>query len=269
MVVEKPRLVYQTKVERRTYIRRFFWALLAIVGAIGAWAALFYVQERGIMTSTMIPVGQVLALGVAALFAVRGFFNLLRGIRSKNETVRFYDRGFRWTRGKDDYKYSWSQISTFRQGMRQVKIGNMILFQSGAHTFRMRDGNVLRFTPAHGDSKRFLLKVRPFISDIMGEKIGRALRNGMTVRVHPSLALSAEGIEVGKNRISWEDADVKLENRRLIISRKTKDGTFKPVKKLSTSEIDNLGGVVEIAHSTIKNHQPERFNIKVQKPTFA
>jgi hypothetical protein len=192
----------------------------------------------------------------------------MRGLRNKNETVRFFDRGFRWQRGKEAHKYAWSDIAVFRQGIRQFRLGKRILFQSGAHTFKMRDGEVFYFKPLHGDSKSFLLRVRPFISDMMGERIGRALRNGKTVRVHPDLALSAEGLEVSKLIIPWEDVDIKLVGRQVVVSRLDENSEFKPVKRFSVYKIDNLGGFIEIAQSTIKNHQPERFNIKVQKPTF-
>ncbi len=264
MNTDKPRLLFAAKAERRKFIRRFFWSLLAVVGAIGAWVALDVTTMRTDVDPLLLNVGKTAALGVAALFAVRGFFNLLRGLRIRNEEMRFYDRGFRWVIGKQEHKYTWAQVSTFREGVHQVKLGRFILAQTGAQVLRMADGTAFMFKPVHGDAAKFAARVRPFIADVTGTRMARALRSNRTVRVHGDLLLTPQGLKVGKNSIGWSQVDVEVKGRKLIIRRLNKTGKFKTVRTFDIHQVDNLGGFMEITRSTIQNHQPERFNIKTQ-----
>jgi hypothetical protein len=269
MAQEKPQLLYQLHVERRSHIRRFFWNLLAIVAAVGAWAALYVADERRIADRVLLQFGQIIALGVAAMLLVRAIFGLIRGLRRRNEFARFYDRGFVWQRGNQEFKYSWSQVKTFREGVRQLRLGRLVLGQIGAQTLTTRDGNVFKFTAMHGNTRRFASVIRPYLADMMGERMAVALRDNKVIRLHPDLVVMPAGIQSGKHKIRWSDLDVVLRRGRLFIKRADKNGRFKTVRAFGVHEVDNVGGFLELASSTIKNHQPERFNIKTQKPTYA
>jgi hypothetical protein len=76
------------------------------------------------------------------------------------------------------------------------------------------------------------------------------------------LSLWPRGIKVGKQQITWEQVDVTLKRSRLTIARLNKKGKFKRVKSFDTHTLDNVGGFMEVAIATIRNHQPERFDIK-------
>jgi hypothetical protein len=269
MVLEKPRVIYQLHVERRSHIRRFFWNLLGIVAAFGAAVALYVAEGRGIADPVLLQFGQIIGLGVSAMLLVRAVFALVRGLRRRNEYARFYDRGFTWQRGKEEHKYSWSQVKSFREGVRQLRLGRLVLGQVGAQTLTTRDGQVYKFTQIHGDPKRFASTIRPFLADVMGEKMARALREKKSVRLHPKLVVMPAGIQAGKHKIRWSDLDVAVRRGRLIIRQADKSGKFRTVQSFGLHEVDNVGGFMEIATSTIKNYQPERFNIKTQKPTYA
>lgn len=266
MALEKPRLIYQFQVDRRQHLRRFFWNLLAVVAAFGAWVALDTAAGRGIGDPLLLRVGRVIALGVAALFTVRGLFSLIRALRRRNESARFYTQGFTWQRGKQNHKYSWSQVKTYREGVRQLRIGRLVLGQIGAQTLTMRDGNEFKFTSVHGNARRFADAVRPYIADVQGERMGQALREQKSIRLHPKLAVAAAGVQAGQQKIRWSDLDVVLTRSRLVIKRKNAKGAFKTALSLPVHQVNNVGGFMEVASSTIKNHQPERFNIKTQGP---
>jgi hypothetical protein len=258
-------------VERRKHFRRFAWNLLVIVAALGAWVALDRISGQGLGAAKLDPVllraGKVIALGVAALFAVRGIFGLIRGLSRRNEFARFYDRGFTWQRGKQKFKYGWGQVKTYREGVRQWRLGRLVLGQVGAQTFTMGDGNVFKFTAVHGNPRRFADLIRPYIADVTGEKMGRALRDDKSIRLHKNLVMASAGIVAGKTKIRWSDLDVTVKRGRLLVKRKDAKGKFKTVMVYPVYQVDNLGGFMELATSTIKNHQPERFNIKTQGPT--
>jgi hypothetical protein len=276
-VSDNPRFIYQFEVRRRLHLRRFFWSLLAAVGGLGAWAAFFYLAERraetpsaGTLSPTLISVGQVIALGVAVLFFVRAIFALVRALRSRPQSAQFYDRGFRWQRGTETQQYAWSSVRNFREGYRQLKIGQMKLADWGGDTLEMKDGNTYTFTSRMGDPTIFARKVRPFISDTVGERMAQALREGKTIRLHPQLIVARSGVQARDEKIRWSEVDLKLRRGRLLVKRAEgaarTDKDFKTVATFPTRQINNLGPFLELASSTIKNHQPERYNIKTIKP---
>lgn len=273
----QPRLLYQIHVERRQHIRRFFWNLLALVGGIGAWVALQEAARRGLVDGLLLRVGGVLALGVAALFAVRGIFALLRGLRRRNELIRFYDQGFsyqRMGRGGTEQQYRWTQVRAYRDGVRQLRIGRLVIRQTGGLHFTTTDGNTLTLTSVHGNLARLTGIINPIIADVQGTLIARALRDGKSVRLHPELVIAAAGVIAGKakTKLRWSDLEIKHQGNRLLIQRVKRNPaggwTFQTVQAFPVHQVDNVGGLLEVARSTIKNHQPERFNIKTQGPTY-
>lgn len=275
MALDKPQLIYTMQVERQTHIRRFLWGILATVAGIGAWGAFWVISGReDILTDAppnallVLQVGQVLALGVVAVFAIRSLFSLVRIFTRRTESAQFYDRGFMWTRGNQSMRYSWGQVQSFKEGARVLRLGFIPLGEIGAHTFTMRDGQTLKFTPAHGDPRAFADAINPYLADILGERMGRLLRDKKSVRVHPQLVMHAAGVQAGNQKIRWSELDVAVKNSNLLVQRKGKNSKFKTVKSYPVHQVDNLGGFMELATSTIKNYQPERFNIKTQTPTM-
>lgn len=268
MALDKPRLLFHAKVERRPFFRRFVWSLLGAAAAVGAWAALAVASDRQVLDNKqLLNIGLIIAPLVSALLLLRAFHSLFLGLRRKNEILRFFDQGFVWIRGKDEAKYSWKQLNTFREGVRQLTLFGRIWLQTGAQVLTMRDGRVFRVTGAHGDARRFAKAVRPVIADITGTRLGQALREQKSVTLHPQLTLHAQGITSGKVKIAWSALDIAVKKGKLVLYKLNANGQFKPAKSLDTHQINNLGGFIEIASSTIRNHQPERFNIKTQGPS--
>lgn len=264
MGLDNPKLVYALKLERKSSRRRFMWMLLAFVASVSAWVALGEVVAQGEDVDTrIIDAGQTIAVIVAVILGMRTLMHLIRAIRTKTQSAQFFDRGFRWQYGKKEpNKYSWSQLKTFRQGGRVIAIFNRPILQFGAHTLTMRDDKQYKFTARHGDMRRFAKAIRPFIADVTGTRMAQALRNKKKVRIHPDLIVQAGGIVAGKHKIRWSDVDLKTSKTKLTVSKKGKNGKFKAVKTYRIRDLDNLAGFLDIAHSTMRNHQPERFNIK-------
>jgi hypothetical protein len=266
MAVQKPKLLFQAVVERRPFFRRFAWWMLGAVAAAGAGIALTIAAQRKLANANVLQVGQLVAIALVALAVIRALVNLVKGLRRRNETVRVFDRGFAWKRGTEEHKYSWEQVATFREGVRDLYLRGRPIYQRGAHVLKMRDGRVFKITGVHGDTRRFARIVRPLLADITGTKMGRALRDARSIRVHPTLTMLPNGVKVGKQSIPWEELDVAVKGQKLVIRRKNARGQFKTAKTYDTHQIDNLGGFMEVATMTIRNHQPERFNIKTQGP---
>lgn len=262
MVLDKPKLLLEVEVKRRRYFRRFAWLSLALVAVCAALIALDRAAARDLAGDALFVVGQIAGLVLVALLMLRALLNLLRGLRARNETIRFFDRGFSWKRGKTQHKYGWSQLKIFRQAAPGLRLGRWTLFQRGAHILTMRDGQVFKFTAAHGDLRQFARLTRPYIMDVTGTTMGRALRSEKSIRLHPQLIVHGAGVAVGKQKIRWSELDVRANERRLVLYRKNAKGRFKPVKTYPAHRVDNLAGFVDIAESTMRNHQPERFNIK-------
>lgn len=264
MVLDKPKLIYTITVERQRYLRRFFWNLLAFVAAFGAWVALDQVAGRGVVDPLLLQVGQVIALGVVALFLVRGVFNLWRWLTRRKETIQFFDRGLIWQQRGVDHKYKWTQVKSFREGVRQWRLGRWVIATFGAQTLTMADDREFRITAVHGDPRLIAARLRPYIADVTGERMARKLRESKTIRLHPNLIMHAAGLQVGRQKIRWEQVDVEIRGDRLLIKKLNDRQKFKVFKTFDTRQIDNLGGFLEVANITIQNHQPHRFNIKVQ-----
>ncbi len=262
MFLEKPKLLFSAAVERRPYFRRFMWLLLGAIAALAATIALGIAADRSVISGDMSMLGQVVGILATVVLAARALFHLLRWLSLRTERLQFFDKGFIWERKGQKHKYSYAQVKTFREGVRSFYIFDKPIYQRGAHTLVMRDGKTFRISARHGDTRRFARAVRRYIAEIHGQRMAQALREGKRVRIHNQLAIDSDGIIIGKKRIPWREADVRLKNNKLLIARLDKKGHFRPVKRFDTRKLDNWGGFIEVAMSVIRNHQPERFNIR-------
>lgn len=263
-VLDKPKILFKAEINRRRYFRRFMWNLLAAVAAFGAWGALVEANQREIVDAALLRVGQIVALVVVALLLLRMVLNLLRWLRIRSERVIIFDRGFVWERGKKQAKYNWTHLKAFRQGARVLTLAGRPILARGAHTLTMRDGKVYKFTARHGDPRRFTRLVSPIIADVTGTRMGQALRGSKSVRLHRQLVITPKGVQAGKHNIPWTEVDVRVKNGRLSIYRQADNGKFRVVKRFPASQVDNLDGLLDLAHSLMQTHQPARFNIKTQ-----
>lgn len=263
--LKNPKLLFQAVITKQPYRRRFWFSVLIIAATLGAWFALDMAGKRGLVDANLIDIGWLAAAAIVALMTVRAFVSLFRMITRKNETLRFFDRGFSWTRGDQKYQYGWGKVDVFREGAGGIYLGKRPLAQWGAHTLTMTDGQVFKVTPVYGNLRRFARAVRPYIAEATGVQMARALRDDQSIRLHRKLTVWPGGIEIGKHEIPWSGLNVKLEKNRLILQSKDSKGKFKTVKGYAIRSVDNVGGFVELATSTIRNHQRERFENKTAK----
>ncbi len=258
----KPKLLFQVTIKRALFMRRFMWSLLATVAALGAAGALNAAAERGIADSGLLAIGVAAGLLAAVLFGLRGLFNLWLWLRRRNETVRIFDRGLVWTRTKDEWKYGWSQLDIYRDNGHGLYLGKRVIAQWGAQSLTMTDGRAFKITGAYGDLRQIGAILRRYAAHYTGIRMGRMLREEQPVKLHHQLTVWPGGVEIGKTEIPWSDMDVRLQNRRLAILKKSESGKFKPFRQFNTSSVNNVGGFMELATTTIRNHQRERFEKK-------
>src|SRR5690349_21392162 len=107
-IPQKPKLLYQAVIERRKFIRRFVWSLLATVAAIGAGLALNEAADRGLVDANVVQVGSIASLVVVLLFGLRALVNLSLSLRQRTETLRIFDKGIVLQTRKGDQKIGWS-----------------------------------------------------------------------------------------------------------------------------------------------------------------
>ncbi|MBI5669621.1 MAG: hypothetical protein HZC41_16585 [Chloroflexi bacterium] len=258
-IPRKPRLVFQSTIRRKQYFRRFAWSTLAAVAALAAVLALDFAANRGVADRRLLLVGGVAGIAAVVWFGVRAVVNLWRGLRRRDEDLRFFDKGFVWTRGKEQYKYGWSQVATFREGGSGIYVGRRPVLQWGAHTLRMLDGRVLKITGAHGSLRQFADAVRRYPARVTGTRMAQTLRQEQPVKLHPRLTLWPGGIEAGRHEIPWSQVEVRVRNGRLVILRRGASGKFHVIRRYNIRQVDNVGGLMDLAPSTIRNHQRERF----------
>lgn len=259
MVVEAPRLLFESRLRRRPHVRRTLWSLLAALSGLTLVFAFEYVSTRIVIPIELLDLGKLVSLGIFAVFGVRAIFAFGRALRTKTESFKFFDRGFVWQRGKQTYKYSYAQLASWREDYRAGRLG-----QRGAIVFKTTDGQTFKIRPIHGNLRRFAHVLRPYLTDIFGSRMGRALREGRTIRVHPNLMLAPKGIKVGKQAVRWQDVDVRVQRGRLNVSRRDGSGRFVSVGSFRTRDIENLNGFVDVAQGVIQNYQPQRFGIETQ-----
>jgi hypothetical protein len=258
-ISKKPKLRYEKIIRRSLFFRRFAWSVLGAVAGVGAWAALEEAASRGLVDGNLLLVGRVVSLIVFALFALRALVSLWRGFRRRSETLRLFDKGLLWTTPKQTYKYSWSQLEAYREGGHGLYLGKKPILQWGALRLKMADGQVFRITGAYGNLREINAIIRRYAAHFTGIQIGRLLREEQPVRLHRRLTVWPGGIEAGKHEIPWSEVEVSLRNGRLSILQKNKKGKFQTVRRYNAGNVDNVGGFMELAKSTIRNHQRERF----------
>lgn len=258
-IPQKPKLLYEITIRRGRYFRRFAWWLLAGVAALGALVALDTAAVRGMADESLLNVGKIVALIAAILFGLRALFHLIGWLRRRNETLKLFDKGLVWTKRSGTQQYSWSSLNTYREAGRGIYLGKRPLFQWGAHRLTMNDGKTLKITGVYGDLRKLGSILRKPAARVTGAVMGRTLREEEPVRLSRHLTVWPGGVEAGKLEIPWSEVDVRLKSGRLIIYRLNKAGKFQPVKRYNPRRLDNVGGFMEVATATIRNHQRERF----------
>jgi hypothetical protein len=262
-IPQKPRLLYQVTIERRKYFRRFVWSLLAGVAAVAAFLALEETVNRGVEADPkVLQLGSMVSLIVAALFGLRALANLWLGLRRRTETLRLFDKGLALTTAKGDQKYGWSQVTKFREGGSGIYLGRRTLLQWGAPRLKMQTGKSFALNGKYGDLRKINAVLRRYVSPMLGTQMGQMLRAEKPVKLSRSLTIWPGGVQVGKQEIPWSEIEVQLKNSTLNIMRKNAKGKFKTVRRYNVKQVDNVGGFMEVATATIRNHQRERFEKK-------
>lgn len=260
MAIRKPRLLFHATINRRLYLRRFVWSLLASVAALAAFFILDSPAGRNVADAQLGDIGRVVSLIAALLFGLRALVNLWYGLRRPTESLRFYDRGFIWWRGQAEHKYKWSHLNNYRERGGGVYLGKRPLVQWGDCRFTMLDKRVFTVTGRYGNLREFKRIIRRYPAHVTGIRMGQALRQEEPVRLHPRLTIWPGGIEVGKHEVPWSEVEVSLKRGRLVIFQKNAKGQFKPLKSYRASRVDNVGGFLEVARATIPTHQRGRFS---------
>jgi hypothetical protein len=245
---QPPRLLMEATLSRRPFFRR---AGLSLLGLIMGLMALWAINEAhdlgklpdGLWQSLMIAVGIF-----SVLFLIRALLNFNRWLHTTNETLKMYNQGIVRTRGKDTLKFSWGQLHTYREGSRALRL-------------TMQNGQVINIDGRYGDLPRWASYIRQYAARVTGVYIARAIREERPVVLHPKLTVWPGGIEVDKKEIPWSNVDVRLKGKQLIVYQRAKTGGFQKVKAYNMHTVDNVGGFLEVAHSTMKNHQRDRFGV--------
>lgn len=248
------KLLFEVTIDRRKYWRRFRFLLIILLMAVLAWFALPRAAARAAVDPRVLAVGQLAAAVIILLASVRGLINLIRWRSRPNETLRFFNKGFTWERAGDTAKYSWNRLQTFREGGRGLYIGKQPLVQWGVHTLVMADKRTFKLRPRHGDLRQMARAIRPYAAEVTGTYMGRRLRQDKPVRLHPRLVAWPGGLQVGKQEYPWGALNVAVERGSLVIRAKD-NGKVRTVRRFDTHTIDNLGGFMELATTTIRNHR--------------
>jgi len=256
---EKPRLIYGASVRRKRYFVRFLRALFLTVVVAGAYIALDEASRRALADPLLLNIGQLVAVVLAGMLAVRALYNLVMALVRRSETVRIYDKGIVWTKAGVQHKYAWHQLETYREGARGLYFARWPVLQWGANVFTMTDGVQFRYNHRFGDTRTGTQAARRYADYVTGVRMGRALRAQRPVQLHPRLTIYPTGIESGKHEIHWSEVDVRMQGNRLEIRRLDTKGRFKTVGRYPRHKVDNVGGLIEVASATIANYQPERF----------
>ncbi len=254
---QTPELLAQASVARRQWVRRFLLALIASAAGVGAYIALEAARSAAAAPPLLLlQTGEILALGVAAVMGLRALFHLNRALRRRPEALRIYDRGLQWKRGKDTrYQYNWKQLKVYRIDRRRGRQHIALIFQ---------DGVTLRFTRLHGDPLTLAESLEPILAEITGTRMARTLRQGGSVKLREDLIVTPKGVVCGAHKVSWRRIDVLIVGQKLVIKQLDANGSFQTVYQHPTHQIDNVGGLIEVAAITMQTHQPERFGI----PTY-
>ncbi len=238
----------EATISRRPYFRK---AWLSIVGLITALMGVWLLNEANnqgkLPNNSWLPLTIAVAL-LGLLFLIRAIINFVRWLRTKNETLKLYNQGIVLTRGKDTIKYGWGSLHTYREGSRALRL-------------TMQNGQVINIDSRYGDLPRWAERIRQYAARVTGVYIARAIREDRPVVLHPKLTVWPGGIEVDKKEIPWSKVDVRLMGKQLVVFQRAQSGNFQKVKTYNMHTVDNVGGFLEVAHSTMKNHQRDRFGV--------
>ena len=252
--LSQPKLLLEITSSRRPYLRRFRFLLVILVMAIAAWFALEMAAARVPVDPRALLIGQLAAAAIILLVSMRAVVNLLRWRSRPNETIRLFNRGFTWERDGQKLQYSWGKLHTFREGGRGLYIGKRPIVQWGALTLTMSDKRVYKLRPRHGNLRQIARIIRPYAAEVTGIHMGRRLRQEKPVRVHPRLVVWPGGLQIGKEEIPWRVLNVTVKGSRLIVQARDKR-KVRTVRRYRTYTVDNLGGFMELATTTIRNHR--------------
>ncbi|MBL8117024.1 MAG: hypothetical protein J0L63_12605 [Anaerolineae bacterium] len=245
---QPPKLLYQTTLQRRPYFRR---ALLSLLGLLTGLIALYTVHEadaQGTLPAGLWLPGILVALIFTLFFALRFLIQFIRWLTSRDENLRLYNKGIVWQRGAETLQYGWQSIRTFREGRRAVIL-------------TLKDGEKLHFNRKYGDLARIAAIIRPYAARVTGVYMARAIREEKPVKIHSKVVVWPGGVEINNHEIPWALLEVRLINRKLTFYRRSESGKFQQVQAFDIQSVDNVGGFLELALSTIKNHQRERYGV--------
>jgi len=245
---QPPKLLMEATLSRRPFFRRALLSLLVFIAAlIGIWG-LNEVNNLGkLPDGSWLPLTVVVAI-IGVVFFIRGVANFVRWLRTKNETLKLFNQGIVRTRGNDTLKYGWGQLHTYREGSKALRL-------------TMQDGKVVNIDSRYGNLADWAKYIRQYAARVTGVYIARAIREERPVVLHPKLTIWPGGVEVDKKEIPWSNVDVRLIGKQLVVFQRAKSGNFQKVKAYNVYTVDNVGGFLEVAHSTMKNHQRERFGV--------
>jgi hypothetical protein len=255
-----PKLLYQTEMRRRPFWRRVPLLLIGTGAAAAAfWALSVAARQEVAVDGLLLDIGRLVAVLLGGLLAVSAGLALFRGLTRRYEKIKVYDRGFTWRKRGRDYKHRWDEVTSIREGARGIYVGERPLLTWGAHRLLMDSGKQFTFTSAHGDPRRFIAAVRRPLSRLTGARMAQTLRNEDPVLLCKGLTVYPGGLEAGRREIPWSKLNLKIRGGSLHVQQLTPKGRFKTVRRYPVGNIDNLGGFMELAHTTVRNHQPERF----------
>ncbi|MCA0458088.1 MAG: hypothetical protein LCI00_29245 [Chloroflexi bacterium] len=244
----KTKLFVESKINRAPYFRRAWLSLLGCIVAILAIWGLYEASNLEKLPSGLwLPLTIVVALG-GLLFLIRALVNLVRWFRTKDETLKLFNKGIVRTRNGQNETFGWGSIKTYREGSKELRL-------------TMKNGDVLTIDRRYGEFERWASYIRRYAAQITGVHIARAIREERPVHLHPKLVVWPGGVEVDKKEIPWADVEARLNKGKLTIYQKSKAGGFQKVRQYKMNTVDNIGGFLEVAHSTMKNHQRERFGV--------
>jgi hypothetical protein len=252
--LRQTKLLYEVTIERRAYRRRFVRLLIILLATGLAWVALGLAAERGLVDEWVLWVGQLAAALTILLVSIRMLINLIRALARPSERLRIFNKGFTLERGTQKARYAWSALDTFRESGQGIYLGKRPLIQWGAHTLLMNDKRLFKLRPRYGDLRQIARVIRPYAAEVTGTNMARSLRQEKPVRIHPKLIVWPGGLQVGKEELPWGILHVAVKGNRLVIRAKQK-GKIRTVRRFDTHNVNNLGGFMELATTTIRNHR--------------
>lgn len=244
----KTKLFVQATLSRVPYFRRAWLSLLGVIVAIFAiWGLYEAANLEKLPSGLWAPLTIVVALG-GLLFLIRALVNIVRWFRTQNETLKLFNKGIVRTRGKETVNFGWGAIHTYREGSKWLRL-------------TMKNGHVLMIDERYGELDRWKSYIRRYAAQVTGVYIARAIREDRPVVLHPKLTVWPGGVEVDKKEIPWAEVEARLVGKKLVIYQRAKSGNFQKVRQYNMHTVDNVGGFLEVAHSTMKNHQRDRFGV--------